>query len=274
MRFIDIDLARRVEMAEANAGRECAEAFHRLHPEFPVAVQEIAGGTAVFAGTDSPVTQAIGVGLNGPVAEDELDALGEFFRSRNAPAALELCPLIDMSLYERLAARGYKLLEVSDVLFLSELAQALAAAAPPALPGVTIRAATRDESKLWTQTVAQGFAEHFPVTQAILDVMEGFCHRSSPCSFLLAFVDGEPAGGGVVSAHQGVAGLFGASTLPAFRRRGVQSALLTARLAWAREQGCDLAVSIAQAGSISHRNIERFGFRVAYTRTKLVLPLG
>ncbi len=130
MQFIDIDLARRVEMAEANAGRKCAEAFHRLHPEFPVAVQEIAGGTAVFAGTDSPVTQAIGVGLNGPVARSELDALGEFFRLRNAPAALELCPLINMNLYERLAARGYKLLEVSDVLVLNDLAQALAAAPP------------------------------------------------------------------------------------------------------------------------------------------------
>ncbi|MGB9008774.1 MAG: GNAT family N-acetyltransferase, partial [Candidatus Acidiferrales bacterium] len=128
-------------------------------------------------------------------------------------------------------------------------------------------------SKLWTQIVAQGFAEHFPVTQSLLDVMEGFCHRSSPCSFLLAYVDGEPAGGGVVSAYQGVAGLFGASTLPAFRRRGVQTALLRARLAWALDNDCDLVVSITQPGSISHRNIERFGFRVAYTRTKLVLPL-
>lgn len=273
MQFIDIDLARRVEMAEANAGRECADAFHRLHPEFPIAVQEIAGGIAVFAGSDSPVTQAIGVGLNGPVADAELDALAAFFKSRNAPAALELCPLIDMSLYERLAARGYKLLEVSDVLLFDDLAQALAARPPAAPPGVSIRAATRDDSQLWTHTVAQGFAEHFPVTQSMLNVMEGFCHRSGPCSFLLAYVDGEPAGGGVVSAYQGVAGLFGASTLPAFRRRGVQSALLSARLAWARKHGCELAVSIAQPGSISHRNIERFGFRVAYTRTKLVLPL-
>ncbi|MGB9009405.1 MAG: hypothetical protein WCC18_12375, partial [Candidatus Acidiferrales bacterium] len=112
MQFIDIDLARRAEMAEANAGRECAEAFHRLHPEFPVAIQEIAGGVAVFAGPDSPVTQAIGVGLNGPVTDDELDALAAFFRSRNAPAAVELCPFVEMSLYEKFAARDYKLLEV------------------------------------------------------------------------------------------------------------------------------------------------------------------
>ena len=73
MRFIDLDLARRVEMAEANAGRECAEACHRLHPDYPVAVQEIAGGIAVFAGVDSPVTQAIGVGLHGPVSDAGLE---------------------------------------------------------------------------------------------------------------------------------------------------------------------------------------------------------
>jgi hypothetical protein len=32
-------------------------------------------------------------------------------------------------------------------------------------------------------------------------------------------------------------------------------------------------VSIAQPGSASHRNIERRGFRVAYTRTKLIRAL-
>jgi GNAT superfamily N-acetyltransferase len=271
MQFIDIDLARRIEMAEANAGRECAEGFHRLHPDFPVGVQEIAGGTAVFAGVDSPITQAIGLGLNGEVADDELDALGEFFIAHKAPAAVELCPLVEMSLYERFATRGYRLLEVSNVLILGNLVQARISAATP--PGVTIRATTRDETKLWTQIVAQGFAEHFPVTQTILDLMEGFCHRSGPCCFFLAFVDGAPAGGGVVSAYKGVGGLFGASTLPAFRRRGVQAALLNARLAWARDHECDLVASIAQLGSASHRNIERIGFRVAYTRTKLVRPL-
>lgn len=270
MQFIDINLAHRVEMAEANAGRECAEACQRFHPDHSVAIEEIAGGVAVFAGVDSPITQAIGVGLHGPVSDAELDALGDFFHRRNAPAAIELCPLVDISLYERFAARNYHLLELTDVLILDDHKTARVPGALP--PGVTVRAARPDESKLWTVTVAQGFAEHFPVTQAILDVMEGFYGRRDAC-FFLAFVDGVVAGGGGVFAGQGVGGLFGASTLPAFRRRGVQSALLAARLAWAVEKGCDLAVSFARPGSISHRNIERLGFRVAYTRTKLVLPL-
>jgi GNAT superfamily N-acetyltransferase len=272
MQFIDLELSRRVEMAEANAGRECAEAYHRMHPEVAVAVEQIAGGIAVFAGADSPVTQAIGVGLNGPVGDSELDAITDFFHSRGAAAAVELSPFAPMTLYEKFAVRGYRLLEVSNVLVLDDLAGARAFAEMEA--GMTIRPARADESSLWTSTVAQGFAEHYPVTQSMLDVMEGFCNRGGESRAFLAFANGEPAGGGVVAAYQGVAGLFGASTLPKFRGRGVQSGLLSARLAWASEHGCDLAVSLAHPGSISHRNIERRGFRVAYTRTKLVRALA
>ncbi|MGA3299493.1 MAG: hypothetical protein ABSD87_05345, partial [Candidatus Acidiferrales bacterium] len=64
MQFMDLELARRVEMAEATACSECADAFQKLHPEFLVAVERIGGGIAVFAGVESPVTQAIGVGIN------------------------------------------------------------------------------------------------------------------------------------------------------------------------------------------------------------------
>lgn len=273
MKFIDIDLARRVEMAEANAALSCAEAFGKFHPELPVSVEHIGGGIAMFAGVDSPVTQAIGFGLNGEVSDADLDRLTDFFHSRGAAAAAEVCPFVDMKLYERLAARGYQLLEVSNVLIidLADLPSSATAGDPPT--GVTTRVAAPHELRLWTTTVAQGFADTFPVTPQLLDVMEGFAHRRSAASFL-AFVDGEVAGGAVVSAHQGVGGLFGASTLPAFRRRGVQRALLNVRLEWARSQNCDLAVSITQPGSGSQRNIERFGFRVAYTRTKLILPFG
>jgi len=54
----------------------------------------------------------------------------------------------------------------------------------------------------------------------------------------------------------------------------VQTALLGARIAWAAARGCDLAVSITAPASISQRNIERAGFRVAYTRTKLIRPVA
>jgi len=268
--FIDLDFARRVEMAEANAARSCAEALRRLLPDFPEAMETIGGGIALFAGPDSPVTQAIGVGLNGEVTDADLDRLTEFFISRGAPAAAEICPLVDMSLYARMSARGYQLIEVSDMLYLKVADAKLPFDLPP---GIAVHIAEPNELRVWTETVCQGFAEHFPVTPQLLEVMEGFANRADAACFF-AFVDGQVAGGGAVSAYEKVGGLFGASTLPAFRRRGVQRALLEARMKWAVAQGCDLIVSIAQNGSASHRNMERLGFRIAYTRTKLFRPLS
>ncbi|MEO8360415.1 MAG: hypothetical protein ABI672_10330, partial [Vicinamibacteria bacterium] len=55
---------------------------------------------------------------------------------------------------------------------------------------------------------------------------------------------------------------------PEARRQGAQSALLAARLSFARERGCDLAMMCALPGSASQRNAERQGFRIAYTRIK------
>jgi hypothetical protein len=68
----------------------------------------------------------------------------------------------------------------------------------------------------------------------------------------------------------GVAQLCGAATLPAFRRRGVQTALLRRRLADARRASCDVAVMTTQPGSKSHENGHRRGFALLYARAVLV----
>jgi hypothetical protein len=105
------------------------------------------------------------------------------------------------------------------------------------------------------------------VSQELLEVMKLFAFGPKTECYL-ARVDGKIAGGGTLALHDGVAGLFGASTLPVARKRGVQTALLQRRLARASQAGSDLAVSIAQPGSTSQRNIVQQGFRVLYTRIK------
>ena len=262
---MDVVLARRVELAEAFAGKACVEGLIRLRPAFPAAIDEIAGGVALFAGVDSPVTQAIGVGMNGPVGHGDLQRLEEFFQNRGADVAVELSPFVDSSLYEAFGKRGYRLREVSNVL----VRQLVARDRFDGPQDVVVRLVNTNEAQSWVETVAKGFAEDFPVTESLRNIMQGFFHRTGACCFL-AFVGQEVAGGGCVSSYDHVGGLFGASTLPAFRGRGVQMALLAGRLRWALGEGCDLAASIALPGSVSQRNLERLGFRIAYTRTKLV----
>jgi ribosomal protein S18 acetylase RimI-like enzyme len=65
----------------------------------------------------------------------------------------------------------------------------------------------------------------------------------------------------------------GAATVPELRRRGLQNALLEARMQYAFEQGCDLAMMVVEIGSESQRNAQRQGFQVGYTRIKWQLSV-
>lgn len=63
---------------------------------------------------------------------------------------------------------------------------------------------------------------------------------------------------------------FADSTLPEHRGRGVQRALIAARLALARDAGCDLAFAATAAGSASQRSYERAGFAPACSQALLI----
>ena len=82
----------------------------------------------------------------------------------------------------------------------------------------------------------------------------------------LGRVDGAPAGAGLLALDDDLGYLANASTLPDYRNRGVQTALIAARIEAARDAGCELVASQAEFGSPSMRNLERAGLRVAYTK--------
>jgi hypothetical protein len=261
---LNLKLARRIELAEAKAAVEGAEALKRWKPERDAAVEEIAGGFAVYCGATSPITQAVGLGLDGPVSEAEFDKLEAFYRSRSEPVRVETCPLAEPTLIEHFGKRAYRVTEFTNV-----MARPVDANEewPAPARGITIEKCGREKADLWTLTVSEGFAEHFAVTEELLEVMRMFALSPSTECYL-ALMDGRVAGGATLAVRDGVAGLFGASTLTAFRNRGVQTALLHARLARAAASGCELAVCLARPGSVSQRNIVRQDFRVLYTRAK------
>ncbi len=265
MIFSDLDLARRVESVDAHAGPEYARALAALRPESGATAIRVAGGAAVYAGVGSPVTQAMGLGLDGPVAEGQLDELEEFFRSRGARTEIEVCPLADASLLELLGRRGYRVLEWSNVLVRS--LDAAGVGSPPA-SAVQVRRAGPEDAGVWTGIMTRCFLEQEEITQQARDLIEPSLHVPS-FEGLLGSLDGVVAGCAGMVLHQGATLLAGAATLPAWRNRGVQAALSQARLHLAVSAGCDLAVTMTRPGSTSQRNAERQGFRIIYTRAKM-----
>jgi GNAT superfamily N-acetyltransferase len=264
--FVNSALARRLEMMQAWRGIEYTRAQGRLRPDSQSGVKTAAGGFALYAGPISPVNRAIGLGMQGPVAESDLDEVEQFYRSRGVLPRLDLCPLADPSLKELLKEKGYRLEGFSNVLAFSLADKVISIPLPP---GVQISQARPAEAEVWITTTAQGFTELETPPQADLDILgPNFYSANATC--FLAWLEGQPAGGGGMYIHEGVVEFGGASTHPAFRRRGIQMALLYARLAAAQEMGCDLALVVTAPGTDSQRNVERAGFRLAYTKVVMV----
>jgi len=264
--LLNLELARRIELAEAQAGAAGAVSLGKLRPETGACVARIAGGWAAYAGAGSPVTQAIGLGLDGaPVSQEEFAKLEKFYRDRNEPVRVEACPLADASLFECFAAAGYRVTEFTNV-----MAQSLGDGEPKPRANtnaIEVRRVSATEIDLWTRTVATGFAEGQTPPGELLAVMKAFA-LAEGVECYLAEIEGRSAGGGTLVLRDKVAGLFGAGTLPEFRKRGVQTALLNVRMERGREAGCDIAVCLGRPGSSSQRNVVRRGFQILYTRVK------
>ncbi|HWC95881.1 MAG TPA: hypothetical protein VG456_04010 [Candidatus Sulfopaludibacter sp.] len=254
----DALLASRLEAAEAANARGCSSA-----PEGVVAAAlEVAGGCAIFVGADSPLTHAVGIGLNGAVSAAELDAMEEFFRSRGSKVSIDLCPLADAGLLPALTDRGYRPTEFNNVL-VKRLARTEMAFTP------RVRRAIPGEGDLWAYTVGHGFFEQPELTTEEMEVGRAIFAMPGAMCYLAATESGEAAGGGASAVRGGLATLFADSTLTRFRRHGFHAELIAARLNEALAQGCDLATASTLPGSISQRNYERAGFEVVYTKVTM-----
>ena len=273
MLFADLNLARRLEVADAAKHIDYAEARAKLLGTGCCAWERIGSGYAIFAGLDNPYSRVVGLGLDGPVSEAAFEQVEAFYRQRNAQPAFSLCPLADPTLLEHLNRRGYQI-----EMFMHVWCRPLAAGEtfPPPPSGIVVRAIEPEEADLWTLVAFRGGLdsdEALPNDSVIIAPYPFMAEASC----WLAWHDCEPQGGeahqpagaATLAIHDGVASLFGASTRVPHRNLGVQHALIAARLAAAVGAGCDLAVVDTEPGSDSQRNVERLGFRLAYTKVTM-----
>jgi hypothetical protein len=86
-------------------------------------------------------------------------------------------------------------------------------------------------------------------------------------SLYVGRLDGQPVAAATLYLKDGVGYLADATTDPAFRRQGFQSALLRRRISDAAAAGVDTVFSGAAPFSTSHRNMERVGMRVQFVRS-------
>ncbi len=206
-----------------------------------------------------------------------LDTVEAAFTARAARLQAEISVLAAPELHAQLIARGYAPFSFEHVLGHPleariaplpghVLIEAVAPADAPRLGDVLVAAfASPDEGGVGGDATPPDdeIRRYFEITMSV-DGFRGY----------LARVDGEIAGGGALRIDGTIAQFCGAGTLPAFRRRGVQTALLRARLADARQSGCTVGVVVTQPGSKSQQNAQREGFSLLYARQLMVKPPG
>jgi GNAT superfamily N-acetyltransferase len=271
--FCGTELAARIERLEADLIGKANDASQLRRGDDPGFAIRIAGGIASFAEDGSPFNKVAGLGFGEVPSPSDLDEIERAFAARKTPVQVELANLADPAVGEALTERGYRLVWFENVLGL-EIGHDRGGVTTP---GIEVRLSGEDEYGAWLDVVFEGFAhpngqgvpspEDFP-----RDVIEHAERDFSAAGVVryVALCDGVVAGGASFRIAEGVAQLAGAATAPAYRRRGVHTALLSARLADAAAGGCDIAVVTAQPGSKSQQNMQRHGFDLLYTRAVLV----
>ncbi len=194
---------------------------------------------------------------------DNLDEIVDFYTNKGISARFEVTPgNASTDLFRKLSSLGY---------FQSGFHTALYRPLPteePALSGADTAVKIEEISLENFDIFGELYTRGFGMPAAFKDYVTAnnkVLAESDNWTFYLAHVGGEPAGIGVLYVKNDVATLAASATVPEFRNKGVQTALIQKRMQQATDKGCRYLVGQAAFGSVSQKNMERAGLNVAYT---------
>jgi GNAT superfamily N-acetyltransferase len=251
-------LIRRIESSAARVTLATAASYIDSTGRGPAHAVAYAGGTLAAFGPGRYVNRGVGVSLD-DLDDDQLDGLESFFTAAGVPPSLEVASWAPASLLARLAKRGYAVSWFRNV-----YVAALEDRPQPVHPAMTVDQVTDESLDEWLAVLRSGNELTTPEAAAISDEWAHACRAVAGATDYLAYLDGTAVGCGSVIPESGIGWLGGAATVPAYRRRGVQGALVRRRMTTAYESGCDVAVVTAVPSGDSARNVARVGFTLAY----------
>lgn len=237
------DAARALGLHRVRAGEGCAF---------------LAPGADVLA-----LNKVLGLGLDAPATEADLDAVVRAYRSAGARRFfIQLSPTAaPPDLPDALTRRGFRLHN-----HWVKLVRDLHGPLPAAPTALAVEEIGRTHAARFGELVAPAFDWPAPMAAVLAATVgrPGWRHY-------LALDGAEPAAAAGLYVRDGIAYFGPAVTLDAHRRRGAQSALIARRLREARAMGASLAVVDTAAPTEAHpvpslRNLRRLGFGVAYHR--------
>jgi GNAT superfamily N-acetyltransferase len=251
-----------IERADATAMQALARHAQTRFPQLHPAISEIGGGVAVYAGVNSPLSEANGIGLWERAGRDEAEALTTFYRKRGAQPRVRVTPYADPAFIRALTELGYVPLDYENAL--SGDLHAIGGRRDPSVTEMR-------DADAWSAATGSAFMDGAPCDESNLIIGLTVC--SAPESTALEIlIGGVIAASGCMDVQGEIAGFYGTATAPAFRGRGLQSALIADRIARAVERGARFGRVTTRPGTTSEQNFRRSGFVPLYTRTIWGIP--
>jgi GNAT superfamily N-acetyltransferase len=232
---------------------------------------ELSNGCAVLRSQQLPtpmLNRVIGLGARGPVSDERVRAILESFEAAGIEQYFVHRPPWAQELKSQLEANGLVPYHRSWAKFARGRDPVT-----PAQTDLTVRGATSHDA----EGFGQMFAEGFGLPAATAPIFAALVGRSR-WHVYVALEGQRVAGGGLLFVDGRMGYLCGATTLPSFRKRGVQASLMAHRLEQALDLGChtistETGVSVPGDPQHSYRNMQKAGFQIAYVRENYV-PQG
>jgi len=131
--------------------------------------------------------------------------------------------------------------------------------------GIIVRELGRKEHGAWADVIVRAADLPGPVGDA-WRLLEPRLALAPHDHRFVAEVDGLVVGTGALHTHHAVGWLRAGTVLREYRGRGIQGALIAARVRRARELGCELVGASANQGGSSARNVRRAGMEEVAVR--------
>lgn len=263
------DLTSSLELSEMAAWRD----FYKAGSAQSVAdcglqIAELEGAVATAATCLDilALNRVIGIGLNDLATPEQLKGLVKLYSQAGVPRFfVQVSPAAQPSdLGFRLAALGFRHHNNWIKLYRDT------SAPPPVTTNLTVRQIDGEDAGAFGRIVARGFNWPAAAQRWVGELVgrPGWRHY-------LAFDGTTPVATGALFVSGDHAWVDFAATLPQYRGRGAQSALMARRILHANELGCRLLVvetaeDTPQKRAPSYRNMLRFGFQRAYVRPNFV----
>ncbi len=262
-------LAAELEHSEYRSNRQSALCAQDLDPGIDRAYLPIGAGGAVYGGPGSPLNYACGLPLDEPSGASALssaavvDAVKDFYAERHEPARIAVTSLDRLATFELLATQGFFPCRSVDV-WCQTLNTPISG--PVLAPGWRVEPVGHGDTRIWAETVLRGYSPEKAVDPYESAVLECFAATENAVLFVAAHST-TPSAAAAMTVQRDVAVLFSAATLPPFRRQGLQTALLAARLQMAQQHfQCRWAAVSTEPHSSSSHNVMRMGFTHAYSQ--------